>query len=140
MTAISTTTPTTPTTPATPAPKTADPMAQMLGKDDFLKLLVSQLSHQDPMNPVDDKDFMGQMAQFTSVEQLTNMAASIDRMSSASQTTQSVALLGRTVSWKKDGDSTGEGVASSVDFGTDGAITIHVGDETVAPGEIVSVK
>ena len=69
----------------------------MLGKDDFLKLLVSQLQHQDPMNPVDDKDFMGQMAQFTSVEQLTNMATSIDRMSIASQSTQSIALIGKTV-------------------------------------------
>jgi len=140
MTAISNTTPT-PTTPTTSSTsKTTDPMAGMLGKDDFLKLLVSQLSHQDPMNPVDDKDFMGQMAQFTSVEQLTNMAASIDRMSSASQTAQSVALIGRTVSWKKDDDTTGEGVASSVDFGTDGAITIHVGDDDIAPGEIVSVR
>ena len=38
----------------------------ILGKDDFLKLLVTQLQHQDPMNPMDDKDFMGQMAQFSS--------------------------------------------------------------------------
>ena len=78
----------------------------MLGKDDFLKLLVSQLQHQDPMNPVDDKDFMGQMAQFTSVEQLTNMATAIDRMSTASQSTQSIALIGKTVSWKKEDGST----------------------------------
>ena len=78
----------------------------MLGKDDFLKLLVSQLQHQDPMNPVDDKDFMGQMAQFTSVEQLTNMATAIDRMSTASQSTQSIALIGKTVSWKKEDGTT----------------------------------
>ena len=135
---VNSTTPTTQTA-STTAPKNASADA-MLGKDDFLKLLVSQLQHQDPMNPVDDKDFMGQMAQFTSVEQLTNMATAIDRMSTASQSTQSIALIGKTVSWKKADDTTGEGVATSVAFGGDGAITINVGDNQIAPNEIVGVK
>src|SRR4051794_13383608 len=126
-------------TPSTTAPKNSAASA-MLGKDDFLKLLVSQLQHQDPMNPVDDKDFMGQMAQFTSVEQLTNMASSIDKMSTASQSTQSIALIGKTVTWAKEDGSSGEGVASSVAFGDGGAITIAVGDDKIAPGEIESVK
>jgi len=130
------------TTPATQTPTAtkSSSLDQMnLGKDDFLKLLVSQLQHQDPMNPVDDKDFMGQMAQFTSVEQLTNMATAIDRMSTASQSTQSIALIGKTVSWKKSDGSTGEGVATSVSF-DDGAISIAVGDAAIAPNEIESVR
>jgi flagellar basal-body rod modification protein FlgD len=45
----------------------------VLGKDDFLKILMTQLQNQDPMNPMQDKDFIAQMATFTSLEQMTNM-------------------------------------------------------------------
>jgi flagellar basal-body rod modification protein FlgD len=128
----------TPTT-STPSTTSSAGTAAGLGKDDFLKLLVTQLQHQDPMNPTDSQDFMAQMAQFTSVEQLTNMAKSLDRMSVASQTAQSVALIGKTVSWVKDDGTAGEGVATSVSF-ADGAIAITVGDAQVAPGEIESVR
>ena len=131
---------TTATTPS-PSPTTSTKQAEsaMLGKDDFLKLLVSQLQHQDPMNPGDSKDFMSQMAQFTSVEQLTNMSTSFERMSTASQSTQSIALIGKTVGWAKADGSSGEGIAKSVSF-VDGEITISVGDDKIAPGDIENVR
>lgn len=44
-----------------------------LGKDDFLKLLVTQLRYQDPLNPMDDTDFIAQTAQFTALEQMQNL-------------------------------------------------------------------
>jgi flagellar basal-body rod modification protein FlgD len=127
------------TTGTTSAPATAA-QAAILGKDDFLKLLVTQLRNQDPMNPVEDRDFMAQMAQFSSVEQLSNLAGSMERMSVASQATQSVALIGRTITWKRDDGTIGEGVAQSVAFGTDGKITIAVGEDQVAPSGIESVR
>lgn len=48
-----------------------------INKDAFLNLLVTQLKYQDPLNPVDDKEFLGQMAQFSILEQIKNMDESI---------------------------------------------------------------
>lgn len=47
---------------------------QSLGKDDFLKLLVAKLEHQDPLEPMQDEDFVAQLAQFSSLEQMNNIA------------------------------------------------------------------
>ncbi len=63
-----------PVGPAEPtAPKASPISSSSLGKDDFLKLLVSQLKNQDPLNPMDGKDMAAQLATFSSVEQLQNL-------------------------------------------------------------------
>ena len=59
------------------APRTSTPLTDAMGKDDFMKLLVAQLKHQDPLNPMDGKDMAAQLAQFSSVEQLMTMNKSI---------------------------------------------------------------
>lgn len=51
-----------------------------LGKDEFIKLLVTQLQYQDPLNPVDDKEFISQMAQFSALEQMQNMNSNFSSM------------------------------------------------------------
>jgi flagellar basal-body rod modification protein FlgD len=50
-----------------------------LGKDDFLKLLVAQLSHQDPLNPQDSTEFIAQLTQFSSLEQLLLIRESLEQ-------------------------------------------------------------
>lgn len=63
---------------------------QSMGQDEFLKLLVTQLSNQDPLNPMDQKDFLAQLAQFSTVEGINNMQNSQTRVQAAN-------LLGKQV-------------------------------------------
>ena len=75
-----------------------------LGKEDFLQLLTVQLKFQDPLNPLQDTDFIAQMAQFSSLEQLTNMNKSLDQslgsdqqLNAAFQSNLITSLVGKTV-------------------------------------------
>ena len=87
------------TSTGSPAAGTQADNTKSLGKDDFLKLFVAQLQHQDPMNPMQDGDFMGQMAQFSTLEQTTNIAKANETMATNLGMSQALGLLGRTVTY-----------------------------------------
>jgi flagellar basal-body rod modification protein FlgD len=99
-----------------------------LGKDDFLKILMVQLQNQDPTKPLEDKDFIAQMATFSSLEQMTNMATSMQKLMDSQQQSQLMgfnSFMGKEVSWNKVNDSSdpdsvkvneGRGVVTSIAY------------------------
>jgi len=89
------------------------PFKPDLDKDDFLKILITQLQNQDPTNPMQDKEFVAQMAQFSSLEQMTNMATNFGKLSSVLNSSEAQSLLGRTVEIT-DGDKAVYGKVSQV--------------------------
>lgn len=110
-----------------------------LGKDDFLKLLTEQLKNQDPMNPTDDQSFIGTMAQFSALEQTTNMAGALDRLGVSQQAAQSIGLIGRTITGIDE--TSGKAVTGVVDSVTiaDGSTLLGVGSSKVSPSTVTSV-
>lgn len=116
-----------------------DPFQQ---KEMFLKLLVAQLKNQDPTSPMDQKDMMGQMAQFSTVEQLTNLAKTMESMQLNATFAQSVSLIGKTISYLGvDGESVVSGVTVNGVSNAGGKTSLVLSDgSSVEPARVVSVS
>ena len=89
---------------------------QDMGKDEFLKILMTQLQNQDPTSPMKDKEFIAQMAQFSSLEQMKNMSNEFSRVGKLLNTGQATNLLGKNVEISQ-GDSVINGKVEDVTFG-----------------------
>ncbi|MCL2244921.1 MAG: flagellar hook assembly protein FlgD [Treponema sp.] len=89
---------------------------QELGKDDFLKLLITQLSYQDPTAPMDDKQFIAQMAQFSTLEQMTAMASDFNKLASMLMGSEASGALGKNVEIL-EGDKVIQGTVQAVTRG-----------------------
>ncbi|MCD2349147.1 flagellar hook assembly protein FlgD [Borreliella americana] len=88
-----------------------------LGKDDFLKLLITQLRYQDPTNPMKDKEFIAQMAQFSALEQMTNMSKSFEKLSSSLGIRKDLDLLGKVIKFQHGDGEIVEGRVTSIKTG-----------------------
>jgi flagellar basal-body rod modification protein FlgD len=116
-----------------------DANKNQLGKDAFLKLLTTQLQHQDPLNPMEDSEFMGQMAQFSTLEQITNMATANTAMADNLAFNKSVSLIGRTVTYLDADEQPQTGKVDRVTT-TDGKPALTVGGiDGVDPASVTEV-
>lgn len=82
-----------------------------LGKDAFLQILITQLQNQDPTNPMDDREFIAQMAQFSSLEQMQNMTKAMENLLISQQQTQLMSytnFIGKEVKWHEITDKLDE--------------------------------
>lgn len=107
-----------------------------LGKDDFLNLMVTQLKYQDPLAPTDDKEFIGQMAQFSSLEQMQNMNSSLSN-------SQAFSLIGKHISANTTDAKTAETKVSEGDVTSvkvsGGKSYVIVNGEEIPVDKIVNV-
>ena len=95
-----------------------------LDKDSFMLLLVTQFKYQDPLNPMDDKEFIAQMAQFSSLEQLMNLNTSMEDLTTATNNQQMVnatSYIGKLVS--VSGNTIGKTTATNADGATETSIS-----------------
>lgn len=102
-----------------------------LGKMDFLNILVTQLRYQDPLNPMDDKEFIAQLAQFSTLEQITEQTR-------WSQMSYALGLVGQMMLYRTDENEVLVGVARSMHM-VDGRPVLSIGEADVRLDQVVEV-
>ncbi|ATH14052.1 hypothetical protein DR66_1199 [Delftia acidovorans] len=115
-----------------------------LGQEDFMKILLTQLTYQDPLKPMDNQQFMAQMAQFTSLEQTQQLNQKMATLISNQAALQSVGLIGRTVDINTGGSSLTGTVASLSLSGDSPSITVRTSSgatlQNIALSQITAVR
>ncbi len=100
-----------------------------LGKMDFLQLLVTQLRYQDPLQPMDDRDFAAQLAQFSALDQMTEQTR-------WSKMTYGLGLVGQNVVYRTDEGTTANGVVKALRM-VDGKPVLSLGDTDIAIDQVL---
>lgn len=118
------------------APKQTEPQ-NVLGKDAFMKILVTQMKNQDPLEPLKDAEFIGQMAQFSSLEQLTNLNQAMTQfvgLQGNQKLTEHADLLGNSVYWEQEVDGqlqSGEGIVKALAL-KNGELMVELENEEIS--------
>ncbi|REK57903.1 MAG: flagellar hook capping protein [Thermobacillus sp.] len=120
----------------------ADKDRNVLGKDDFLHLLVTQLRNQNPLEPLSNTEYIAQMAQFTSVEQLMNLVGEMSALRHNLGIASS--LIGKSVEWTEMDPQTGQpvtrqGIVDSIVV-REGEPLAKVGDQEISLSAITSMS
>jgi flagellar basal-body rod modification protein FlgD len=114
-----------------------------LDKDSFLKILVGELQNMDPMSASsqDPTQTVAQMTQYSILEQLTNLSSTSTDTLTAQKQTQSLALLGKSVSYTDSSGNAASGLVQKLDFASDGSTKLTLADGTViTPSDVAGVQ
>ncbi|MDR0503313.1 MAG: flagellar hook assembly protein FlgD [Treponema sp.] len=97
---------------------------QNLGRDDFLKILIQQLKYQDPTAPMQDKEFIAQMAQFSTLEQMTGMAQDFSKLTAMLSGSEASSSLGKNIELV-EGEHTVQGMVQAVSRGESPQVLVN---------------
>ena len=107
--------------------------------DDFLQLLTAQISNQDPLEPMKDTEFISQMANIASLEQMEQFSKGFETFADSQKDMVAQAYLGRQVN-VTDGERSISGVVDAVDKAEDGQISVQVNGQSYNPQDITRVS
>jgi flagellar basal-body rod modification protein FlgD len=110
-----------------------------LNQDDFLKLLATQMQAQDPMDPMKDTDFISQMANFTSLEQMKNLSSSFASFISQQKSVDAQSYLGKTVTVLDSDQGSVTGTVSGISL-TGSTPMLIIGGKTYDPTMIQTIQ
>ncbi len=96
-----------------------------LGKDDFLEILLVQLQNQDPTKPMEDKEFISQMAQFSALEQTSNLNNNFTELSATLSSGQMLSLLGQEVEISRENSAPFTGSVNAISVGTNPQLEVN---------------
>ena len=111
---------------------------QIMSQQDFLNLLVTQMTAQDPLNPMTNQDMLAQMVQFSTLQANTNLQTNLVAMQIGQEFQAATALIGREVNLQVDASTTTQGVVSGVDVSS-GLPEIVVNGVSYGLGQVLSV-
>ncbi len=111
---------------------------------DYMKLLVTQLQNQNPLEPLDNKDMSAQLAQFSQLQQTENLNTSFSKVLESVQRSYASSLIGKEVSFKvqaADGTiQTQTGEVDEVVIGADGTLLLMVDDRQIKLADVTSIR
>lgn len=102
-----------------------------LTPDDFLKMLITELQNQDPMNPTDNGQILQQISEMSNIQATSSLTKSLDSMLTEQNLSAASALVGKTVQGLADDGSTASGVVDSVTI-ANGTAKLNIGQQTVS--------
>mgnify|MGYP001343927602 FL=1 len=107
--------------------------------EDFLQLLTSQISNQDPLEPMKDTEFISQMANIASLEQMQQFTKGFETFADSHKDMVAQAYLGKMVNISEDGTDIA-GLVDSVEKNNDGEVFVTVGEKNYRPANITKVS
>lgn len=116
------------------------PTNAMIGQDEFLKILLTQLKFQDPLKPMDNQQFVAQLAQFSALEITRQQSEKVDTLLELNATGQAIGLIGQSVE-VRGAAGAGVGEVIAVSFATgEGLLTVRTPSQTIVGARLVDVQ